>query len=104
MYHVWSALSPEHDQPGMVANPARGQLNEENIFPPVCPRSRLLIWSHETGSAVPSRLSSFILHITCIMLNLVLPHQKIPPAFRERRYPHYYNYNNTINHHRPSPE
>ena len=27
-----------------------------------CPRSRLIIWSRETGSVVPSRVSSFILH------------------------------------------
>ena len=30
------------------------------IFP--CPRSRLRIWSYETGSAVPSRVSLLILH------------------------------------------
>ena len=30
------------------------------IFP--CPRSRLRIWSHETGSVVPSRVSLPILH------------------------------------------
>ena len=48
------------DQPGKVANPARGQLNREmNIF---CPRSRLRIWSLERGSAVPSRVSLLILH------------------------------------------
>ena len=41
----------------MIANPARGQLNTENI-----PRSRLRIWSSETGSAVPCRVSPFILH------------------------------------------
>ena len=35
-------------QPGKVANPARGQLNREN--------------DRETGSAVPSRVSLFILH------------------------------------------
>ena len=47
------------DQPGKVANPARGQLNRENrIFP--CPRSCLRIWSRETGSAVPSRVSLLI--------------------------------------------
>ena len=49
------------DQPGKVANSARGQLNRENdIFP--CPRSRLRIWSRETGSAVLSRVSLIILH------------------------------------------
>ena len=33
----------------------------KRIFP--CPRSRLKIWSRETGSAVSSRVSLFILHI-----------------------------------------
>ena len=49
----------------------------KTIFP--CPRSRLRIWSRETGSAVPSRV------ILCLFstpkLNLVLTHG-IPPAFR----------------------
>ena len=46
------------DQPGKVANPARGQLNREIIVP--CPRACLIIWSRETGSAVPSRVSLLI--------------------------------------------
>ena len=49
------------DQPGKVANPARGQLNRENKYSPV-PVRALRIWSRETGSAVPSRVSLFILH------------------------------------------
>ena len=93
------------DQPGKVANPARGQLNRENniplspcvpenlvsrdgfmaeygstgkgcqscswsaeqgkIFP--CSRACLRIWSRETGSAVPSRVS---LLISILRLNL----------------------------------
>ena len=53
--------SKSMDQPGKVANPARGQLNREKIIFP-CPRSRLRIWSRETGSAVPSRVSLLILH------------------------------------------
>ena len=45
----------------LIFNPACGQLNREtNIFP--CPRSSLRIWSRETGSAVPSRVSPLILH------------------------------------------
>ena len=55
------------DQPGKVANPARGQLNREKIFP--CPRACLRIWSRETGSAVPSRVS---LLVSILRLNLVL--------------------------------
>ena len=48
------------NQPGKVANPARGQLAEQGkrIIP--CPRSRLRIRYHETGLAVPSRVSLLI--------------------------------------------
>ena len=48
------------DQPGKVTNPARGQLNRENKYSPG--RKCLRIWSRETGSAVPSRGSLFILY------------------------------------------
>ena len=46
-------------RPGVIVNPARGQLNRE-IFHPRA-RSRLRIWSRETGSAVPCRVSMLIL-------------------------------------------
>ena len=46
------------------------------IFP--CPRACLRIWSRETGSAVPSRVS---LLIFILSLNLVLTYE-IPPEFR----------------------
>ena len=46
------------------------------MFP--CPRSRLRIWSRETGSAVPSRVS---LLIFILRLNLVLTYD-IPSEFR----------------------
>ena len=45
----------------MVANPACIELKRENEYFP-CPRSRLRIWSRETGSAVPPRVSPLILH------------------------------------------
>ena len=61
-------------QPGEVANPARGQLNRENQF---YPRSRLRIWSRETDSAIPSRVS---LLISVLRLNLVLSFG-VPPEF-----------------------
>ena len=54
------------DQPGKVANPARSQLNRENEYSPV-PRPCLRIWSRETDSAVPSRVS---LLISILRLNL----------------------------------
>ena len=64
------------DQPGKVANPARGQLNREmNIFlPSLAPE----IWSRETGSTVPSRVSLLFFKLR---LNMVLTYG-IPPDFR----------------------
>ena len=57
------------DQPGKVANPARGQLNRENEYFPVRVSLCLRIWSRETVSAVPSRVS---LLISVLRLDLVL--------------------------------
>ena len=65
------------DQPGKAANPARGHLNRENEYFP-CPRSRLRIWSRETGSAVPPRVR---LLVFIFRLNLVLTNG-IPAEFR----------------------
>ena len=48
------------DQPGRVANPARGQLNRENEHMFASPSSRLRILSRETGTTVPSRVSLLI--------------------------------------------
>ena len=73
--HIMS-YSKRMDQPGKVANPARGQLNRENQYFRL--HSRLRIWSRETGSAVPSRVS---LLISILMLNVVLTYG-IPPKFR----------------------
>ena len=66
------------DQPGKVANPTMIVVSSKGkiIFP--CPRSRLRIWSHETVSAVPSRVS---LLISILRLNLVLAYG-IPPEFQ----------------------
>ena len=46
------------DQPGKVAKPAYSQLNRENEYIPG-PCSRLIIWSRETGSAIPFRVSMY---------------------------------------------
>ena len=73
-HHVYCGKGK--DQPGKVANPAHVQLNREIIFP--CRRSRPRIWSRETGSAVPSRVS---LLISMLRLNLVLTYG-IPPDLR----------------------
>ena len=77
--HVWSHIYIKSmDQPGKVASPARGQRNRKNEYFPVRVRSCLRIWSHETGSAVPPRVS---LLISLLRLNLVLTYG-IPPEFR----------------------
>ena len=65
------------NQPGKVANPARGQLGQGECLIP-SPRACLRIWSRETGSAVLSRVSLFI---SVLRLNLVLTYG-IPPEFR----------------------
>ena len=79
--------SKSKDQPGkvLIVNPASDQVNVEmNIS---CPRSRLRIWSRETGSAVPSRVS---LLISIQRLNLVFTYG-IPPQFPRRRPFNYLN-------------
>ena len=79
IYNMVITCSKGKNQQGKVANPAPGQLAEQGkiIFP--CPRSRLRVWSRETGSAVPSRVS---LLISILRLNLVLTYG-IPPWFRD---------------------
>ena len=84
------------DQPGKVANPARGQLNREKyIFPD--PRSRLRVCSRDTGSVVPSRVSLFT---SILRLKLVLTHNRISPEFRGGVH---YIFKTAI-HHREYPE
>ena len=55
-----NTYSKSMDQPGKVASPARGQLNRKNEYFPVRVCLCLRIWSRETGSVVPSRVSLFI--------------------------------------------
>ena len=69
-----------------------------SIFP--CPRARLRIWSRETGSAVPSRVSLLILH-TQAESGLVLTHG-IPPDFCDGV--HLFKFIYTALRHRVSPE
>ena len=68
--------SKSMDQTGKAANLSLGRLNREKLIF-FCPRSRLRIWSRETGSAFTPRVS---LLISILMLNLVLPNG-IPPDF-----------------------
>ena len=58
MLHICMVITYKQsmNQTGVVANPARGQLNRENS------RSRLRFWSRETGSVVPSRVILPILY------------------------------------------
>ena len=71
--------SKSMDQPGMVANPARGQLNRENEYFPVSVRA----WEFGLTRRVrQSRPASACLLISILRLNLVLTYG-IPPEFRE---------------------
>ena len=72
------------NQPSMVVNPSRGRLS----------RSRLKIWSRETGSAVPSRVSSLILHTQAEFTHGL--HSRAPLSATASFY--------TFNHHRVNPE
>ena len=74
-----TSYSESTDQPGKVANPARGQLNRKHIYSPVHVHSCLRIWSRATGSAIPSRVS---LLLSILRPNLVLTYYGIPPEFR----------------------
>ena len=71
------------DQSGMVADPVRGQLNQD-FFPP-CHHSRLRIWSRETGSAVPSRVSPLMFH-TQTESGADARAPLLPPVFRNIDY------------------
>ena len=68
------------DQPSKVGNPAGGEVDRENgLYGSSCPRSRLTIWSRETGSTILSRVS--LCSFSTLRLNLVLT-CGIPPDFR----------------------
>ena len=62
-----------------TVNPTRGQLNGENMFPYLY--SRLRTWSCETGLAVPSLVSPFI--VSSFRLILLFTHEIPPPVFRD---------------------
>ena len=78
------------DQPGKVANPARGQPEQGH-------RLRLIIWSSETGSAVPSRVSPLILHTQA----KTGAFSRDPSRFSRRRHSPFIH---TTIRHRASPE
>ena len=68
----------------MVANPARGPVEQGKCFFPVPVRACMIIRPRETGSTVPSRVSPLILHTQAesSIINMVCIHG-IPPAFRD---------------------
>ena len=66
---VWAILSPEYGSPGYSYLSFLWSAEQgEYLFP--CPRSRLIIWSREAGSAVPSRVSPLTLH-TLLIINII---------------------------------
>ena len=65
------------DQPGKVANPARGQLNRENEYSPVPVRAREFDLARRVQPSRPASACSF----SIVRLNLVLTNG-IPPEFR----------------------
>ena len=60
LVHVYSALSAEYGSTGHGYQSCSWSAEKENVF--LCPRSRLIVWSCETTSAVPYRVSSLILY------------------------------------------
>ena len=69
--------SKSMDQPGKVANPARGQLNRENEDSPVRVRAREFGLARRFRQSCPASACSF----SILRLNPVL-HYGIPPEFR----------------------
>ena len=65
------------DQPGKVANPAHGQLNRENEYPPVPVRAGEFGLARRVQPSRPASAFSF----SILKLNLVLTYG-IPPEFR----------------------
>ena len=61
-YCVWSAPSPEYESTVYGGCQPCSWSAEQRKWTFPCPRSRLRIWSRETGSTVPSRVSLLILH------------------------------------------
>ena len=75
--YVWSSHIAEYGSTGKGYQSCSWSAEQGKLIFP-CPRACLRIWSRETGSAVPSRVS---LLISILRLNLVLTYG-IPPEFR----------------------
>ena len=72
-HHIQQSM----DQPGKVANPARGQLNRENECSPVPVHALEFGLARRIQPSRPASVCSF----SILRLNLVLTHG-IPPDFR----------------------
>ena len=79
---VWSSHIAEYGLTGVGCQSCSWSAEQGKLIFP-CPRACLRIWSRETGSAVPSRVS---LLISILRLNLMLTYG-IPPEFRGGRCP-----------------
>ena len=75
--NVWSSHIVEYESTGRGCQSCSWSA-EQGKLTFRCPRSRLRIWSRDTGSAVPSRVS---LLVSILRLNRVLVYG-IPPEFR----------------------
>ena len=76
-YVYGHTYSKSMDQPGKVANPARGQLNRENEYFPVRVRAREFGLARRFRQSRPASACSF----SILGLNLVVTYG-IPPEFR----------------------
>ena len=77
MYGIAITYSKGKDQPGKVANPARGQLNRENECSTVLVRAGEFGLARRVQPSRPASACSF----SILRLNLVLTY-KMPPEFR----------------------
>ena len=75
--YVWSSHIAEYGSTGQGCQSCSWSAEQGKLIFP-CPRAGLRIWSRETGSAVPSRVS---LLISILRLSLMLTYG-IPPEFR----------------------
>ena len=76
--HYGQPFQQSMDQPGIVANPARGEMNWENISSLFEFAPENLVSRDRFGRPVPRKPRSF----SILRLNLVFTHE-IPPAFRD---------------------
>ena len=101
MVSTFSRVDYSADQPinSVVDNPAWSAKNRGKMFFFLSPRSRLRIWSRETGSAYPFRASTLILHSQADSVWCCLPTESLQLSTTASIYLY-----ETVNRHRVSPE